>query len=135
MKSFQWSQPTTIDNAISTLDPAGGETFRHTLERAIAVNPEIIQLVTWNDYGEGTIIEPTEEFGYERLEIVQETRAVLDPAFTVTPAALPLPLRLFHLRRAHEGDAGIDAQLDTVYAALLAGDAAAAEALLSELEG
>ena len=25
------------------------------------------QIVTWNDFGEGTIIEPTEEFGFDYL--------------------------------------------------------------------
>ena len=26
-------------------------------------HPDVIQLITWNDYGEGTIIKPTEEVG------------------------------------------------------------------------
>lgn len=124
-----------VRSSYGYLDPADGEILRHTLERAVAVQPEIIQLVTWNDYGEGTIIEPTEEFGYDRLAIVQATRASIDPSFTAQPDALPLPLRWFQLRRAHAKDAAITAQLDAIYDALLAGDTASATALLAVLEG
>ena len=44
-----------------------------TFDAALAANASIIQLVTWNDYGEGTIIEPTAETGYQALEIVQQS--------------------------------------------------------------
>jgi hypothetical protein len=30
-----------------------------------------LQLITWNDFGEGTMIEPTNEFGYTYLEKLQ----------------------------------------------------------------
>jgi hypothetical protein len=36
----------------------GVETFTRTWEMALN-NTEIIQICTWNDYGEGTVIEPT----------------------------------------------------------------------------
>jgi hypothetical protein len=107
-----------------------GATFRETLALALENNAQIVQLVTWNDYGEGTIIEPTEESGYQYLEIVQETRHSLDPAFTPDAAALRLPLRLLELRRAHPGGTELGAQLDRAYAALIAGDTAAGQALL-----
>ncbi len=59
-----------------------------------------IQLVTWNDYGEGTMIEPTHEFGYTFLEIVQQARRKeLGQAFTFTADDLRLPARLYALLR------------------------------------
>lgn len=50
--------------------PVDPSTFQATLDLA-AEKTDIIQLVTWNDYGEGTIIEPTLEFEYSYLEILQ----------------------------------------------------------------
>ncbi len=46
------------------LDARNGETFRHTLERALASGSRIVQIASWNDFGEGTCIEPTREHGY-----------------------------------------------------------------------
>lgn len=124
-----------VRSSYGSIDPADGETFRSTLARSLAAQPDIIQLVTWNDYGEGTIIEPTEEFGYARLEIVQETRASIDSDFAPDADALELPLRLFNLRKAHKNDADIAVQLDAIFDAILGGDYAGADAALTALEG
>ena len=59
----------------------------------------LVQLVTWNDYGEGTIFEPTYESGYQALEIVQEARRKEAPGFVFTAEDLRLPVRLLELRR------------------------------------
>jgi hypothetical protein len=37
---------------------------------------DYIQIVTWNDYGEGTMIELTREFGYTFLTLLQEKLGV-----------------------------------------------------------
>ncbi|MDZ7346295.1 MAG: glycoside hydrolase family 71/99-like protein, partial [candidate division KSB1 bacterium] len=39
------------------LDHRNGEVFRSTLQKAMDNHADVIQLVTWNDYGEGTMIE------------------------------------------------------------------------------
>ena len=93
-----------------------------------------MQIATWNDWGEGTGIEPTEEFGYRDLETVQEVvRTALDPAFPFRPADLRLPARLLALRRAagapRDGEA-----LDGVARLIAAGEVAAAAARLDALE-
>lgn len=80
------------------LDALDGQTFRYTLQLALDQAPQAIQLITWNDYGEGTNIEPTLEYGYRYLEIVQEARKVTDPGFAFTPADLRLPFQLYQLR-------------------------------------
>ena len=58
------------------IDHHGTETFTTTLNRAIANNAQYLQLVTWNDYGEGTMIEPTDEFQYSFLTTLQSTLGV-----------------------------------------------------------
>jgi hypothetical protein len=105
------------------LDAQQGETLRFTLQLALEQNPDVIQLITWNDYGEGTIIEPTEEFGYQYLVIVQDTRrAIQNTEFPFTPDDLQLPLRLFNVRKAYAGDDEVNAHLDAAFNALIAGD-------------
>ncbi len=82
------------------LDAQDGKTFRFTLQEALDQNPDMIQLITWNDYGEGTIIEPTVEFGNQYLEMVQEARRVTSgDDFTFSAEDLRLPLELYQLRQ------------------------------------
>ena len=114
------------------LDPRDGETFRDTLQMAVDQRPDVIQLITWNDYGESTIIEPTEEFGYQYLEMVQEVRRETDPAgFLYTADDLRLTLRLFELRKRYQADPEVNAQLDRVFETILAGDLDQARTLLA----
>ena len=83
------------------LDHRGGQVMQQTLEVAMNGPWPIVQLVTWNDYGEGTMIEPTMEFGYTFLEAVQDARRrERGPAFPFTAADLRLPERLLELRKA-----------------------------------
>lgn len=109
-----------------------GETLRESLAAAMGGDWPVVQLVTWNDYGEGTIIEPTQEFGYKFLEIIQEARrAELGGAFPFTPDDLRLPARLLALRRAGRVP---NAELDAVAALLAAGRTAEAAAALGQAE-
>jgi hypothetical protein len=116
------------------LNPRDGETFRETLQLALDQHPHVIQLITWNDYGETTSIEPTEELGYTYLEMVQDARRVSDPdPFPFTFEDLRLPLRLYELRKAHAGDAAVNAALNAVWDAILAGDVDGARAVLDKV--
>jgi len=122
-----------VGSSYGYLDPQSGETFRLTLEMAVAQNPDLIQLITWNDYGEGTIIEPTVEFGYQYLEIVQDTRqATDDAAFPFEAADLQLPLQLLDARSRHAGDADANARLDEAFDALIAAAPDEAAAIIAE---
>jgi hypothetical protein len=117
------------------IDYDGDGTLRRTLARAIAAVPDVVQIITWNDFNEGTMIEPTEEFGFLFLEAIQDVRrAELDPAFPYTPEDLRLALRIYTLRKAHPGDAAINAALDQAVDHLLHDDLAAAVALVESLE-
>lgn len=78
-----------VGESYGYLDPAGGDVFELTLARAAASQAQVIQLVTWNDYGEGTMLEPTVEFGFSRLVALQEfRRQQIDPDFPYTEADL-----------------------------------------------
>ena len=122
-----------VGSSYGYLDPQGGETFRLTLEMAVAQSPDVIQLITWNDYGEGTIIEPTVEFGYQYLEMIQDTRRTTDDAaFAFEASDLQLPLQLLDARRRYAGDGDAKARLDEAYDALIAAAPDEAAAIIAE---
>jgi len=111
-----------VSEGYGYLDALDGKTLRFTLQTALDQPLDAIQLITWNDYGEGTNIEPTVEYEYQYLEIVQEARKVTDPAFPFTPQDLRLPLKLYQLRAANVTNLDLNAELDQAYQAIVAGE-------------
>ena len=97
------------------IDDDGGKTFAITLEKALRSGLHLVQISTWNDWGEGTMIEPSTEFGYRDLEVVQRLRRqIIEPGFAGKPEDLRLPHRLYTLRKAAK-DQGLTApELDQV---------------------
>jgi hypothetical protein len=118
-----------------TLEDYSGQTFRSTLTRALTNNSAMIQLVTWNDFGEGTILEPTVEFGYRDLGVLQDfRRQYLDAGYPGNTNDLTLPLRLYSLRRQYSANTIVRAELDRTFTNLVSGNLAAARMQLSGLE-
>lgn len=87
-----------VQEGYPILPDDAGKTFATTLERGLNSGAPFVQIATWNDWGEGTIIEPSEEFGYRDLETIQRLRRERDAHFAATPADLRLPYRLWRLR-------------------------------------
>ncbi|MCQ2981702.1 MAG: glycoside hydrolase family 99-like domain-containing protein [Treponemataceae bacterium] len=111
------------------LDYADGRAFDLTLQAAIAANADIIQIATWNDYGEGTCIEPTVEHGYNELTVLQNLRGAAaagsDQPFPWRAQDIRGPLAVYRILADSTAD---DAKREAARAAmdaLLAGDAAA----------
>jgi hypothetical protein len=52
------------------VDRKGLSTLRSTFDHAFDNGPELIQIVTWNDFNEGTVIEPTRENGFQYLDAI-----------------------------------------------------------------
>lgn len=86
------------------IDDRDGETFRTTFTQALRSGSPIIQIATWNDWGEGTVIEPSKEYGYRDLEEIQRARKNL----VYSKQDLRLPLRLFLLRKKRAKKAALD---------------------------
>lgn len=116
------------------LDARDGRTFRETLERALRVGGPVVQLATWNDYGEGTVLEPTREAGGRYLEAVQEARRRLDGgSFPFQPDDLKLPGRIHDLRSHLPPGSPDRARLDGAAADLAAGQPARARVELGRI--
>lgn len=60
----------------TTFDRENGALFKRQLNAAKDAGLDWLQISTWNDYGEGTTIEPTEEYGYQCLVALQEFTGV-----------------------------------------------------------
>lgn len=93
-----------------TLDHDNGNMFVETLNYTHHEVADIIQLLTWNDFGEGTMIEPTEEFGFTFLQILQEYTGV-----THTTDDLQIALDLYNSRKAHPESPLAQSLLDRSY--------------------
>jgi Glycosyl hydrolase family 99 len=118
------------------LSDNNGVTFQETLTRALTNNSSIIQLVTWNDFGEGTIIEPTVQYGYRDLGVVQNfRRQYLNPSFPYHTNDLNLALRLYNMRRAYgTSNAVVSAELNRVFSNIVSGNLTAANLELTGVE-
>lgn len=133
------------------LDDANGSTLSNTLARALTNSSGLVQIATWNDYGEGTIIEPTASgvsgcalvdshqpttvYGYTDLGIIQDCRRTyLDASFPYHTYDLALALRLFNLRKQYGNNAILAAEMDRIFANVVTGQLTAAGMQLSGLE-
>jgi hypothetical protein len=123
-----------IKSSYGRLDAKMGEILIHTFQKAVTNHADIIQIVTWNDFGEGTNIEPTEEYGYRYLKIMQDLRKNIDPRFPYGNEALVLPKELYELRKRYGKNKTIVLRLDEAFGFLLSGKVEHAASLLSELE-
>lgn len=115
------------------LDARDGETFRETLKRAMASGSPFVQVATWNDFGEGTCVEPAREYGYRYLETLQRSRREVDPTFPYRPDDLRLPLMVFGLRKQREALSPDQKALDQAVSMIHAGKPAEGSNRVQEL--
>jgi hypothetical protein len=112
-----------------------GSTFRHTLARALTNSSAIAMVVTWNDFAEGTMVEPTVEYGFRDLGIVQEQRRLhLDRAFTFRQTDLSLALDYYRLRRRAGLPPAPRARLEQVFDQIVAGRLQDARLALAQMD-
>lgn len=116
-----------------TIPDDGGQTYATTLKRALESGAPLVQVATWNDWGEGTMVEPSVEFRYRDLEVTQRLRRELvDPDFASGPDELRLAHRLYLLRSGRDARPALSETLDKAAAALAASRFSEARGLLDE---
>jgi hypothetical protein len=114
------------------IEDRNGRTYVETLTRAMKSSAPIIQLVTWNDWGEGTQIEPSAELGYRDLEATQRLRRqYLEPKFSPTGQDLRLPVEWYLLRKKHGNNPAVQEKLGAFFPLVSAGRLAQAKQLLA----
>jgi hypothetical protein len=123
-----YKQAGVHDSWGSVLDSAG-QTYVRTLTESLKGAAPIVQLVTWNDWGEGTQIEPSREFGYRDLVATQRLRKQFwTPKLGFSPEDIGLPAKLFALRKKVGESRG---RLDSIAAFLASGEVDKARRLLT----
>ncbi len=86
--------------------------FQQTLDLALSQsNINYIQLATWNDYGEGTMIEPTTQFQYGFLTTLQQKLGVQ----SLDQSDLKAVSDFYNLRVKYAGDAAKQQQVTQVF--------------------
>jgi hypothetical protein len=117
------------------LDDASGTTMSTTLRQALTNNSAFVHLVTWNDFGEGTAIEPTTDYGYRDLGIIQNSRRqYLDPDFSYTTNDLTTAFRFYNLRKQHSTNAAISTELNRIFTNIAGGRISVANRRLTAIE-
>ncbi len=109
-----------VHDSYGSISSRDGQTLTESLDLALKSKAPIIQIATWNDYGEGTVIEPTRSNGYRYLEALPKCGSKAD---------LRLPVMLYQLRK-RGGDAKA---LDQAAEHLFSSRFIEAEALLAKI--
>jgi hypothetical protein len=124
-----------VHKSWGSISDEGGRTFAATLERALKNRLPFVQICTWNDWGEGTMIEPSVEFGYRDLEVVQRfRRQFVQPDFDGQPKDLRLAHRLYRLRKDSNKRRADPRALDTIALLLAERSCTRAAEILDQLE-
>jgi len=117
------------------LGDRNGGTLRETLNRAWTNHSALVQIVTWNDFGEGTTIEPTKEYGFRDLRLIQALcRRKPDPPRSRPTNDLESVLRFYQLRQAAATNPPLAAALDEVFTNLVSGGEETAFQRLHQLD-
>ncbi|CAM3444852.1 glycoside hydrolase family 71/99-like protein [Flavobacterium chungbukense] len=112
-----------------TIDHKNGATLDETLTLAKNANVNYLQLITWNDFGEGTMIEPTVEFGYSFVEKIKIFAGVKN-----TESIFSEISKLYDLRVQKKGNAEAQKKLDQAFNYFVSMQPAKAKQILSEIK-
>jgi len=128
-------QKSGVRNYWGYLGDRHGDTFRETLSRGMTNSSAIVQVVTWNDFGEGSMIEPTHEYGYRDLGILQDFRRLyLQPSYAGSTNDLTMALRFYQLRRQSATNAMMSTDLDRIFTNIVSGNLTEANLQLTQLQ-
>lgn len=111
------------------VDFNNGQTLQNTLNKAAEYDLKYLQLVTWNDFGEGTILEPTVEDQFKCLEILQAFTGV-----SYTKAELELVYSYYLKKIKYKGNPPALATLKQIFQHLVNLEVDQARTLLDSLE-
>lgn len=117
------------ESVLASIDHKDGTLFKELLQLAKTKNVDYLQLITWNDFGEGTMIEPTREFGYKFLNELQFFSGV-----TYKTSVLEDVYNYYALRLSQKGKADKQKKLDQAFYYFVSLQNDKAKALLNEVK-
>lgn len=124
-----------VRNYWGYLGDRSGETFRENLNRALTNNSALVQIVTWNDFGEGTTIEPTKECGFRDLNLIRDLcRQKLAPERRLSSNDLASAYQFYGLRQKSATNSALALALNQIFTNIMSGQKIGASGRLRELE-
>ncbi len=124
-------QEAKLHKSYGSIAARDGKTLKETLELAEQSQAALIQIATWNDYGEGTVIEPVRKRGYQYLEIVQKfMQSRSEDAVAFRAEDLRLPVKLYALKKQYQNDTQAMSNLKRATDLLFSGKCDAARSIL-----
>ncbi|MFD2603545.1 glycoside hydrolase family 71/99-like protein [Flavobacterium suzhouense] len=112
-----------------TIDHNNGATLDATLSMAQNANVDYLQLITWNDFGEGTMIEPTVEFGYTYVEKIKAFAGVQNANVGFSEIS-----KLYNLRKQYKGNSVVQNKLNKAFGYFVSMQPDKAVQILNEIE-
>lgn len=111
-----------VRNYWGYLGDRNGENLRENLNRALTNHSALVQIVTWNDFGEGTTIEPTKEYGFRDLCLIQDLcRQQLCLKRCLLTNDLASVFQFYNLRHNAATNAALALALDQVFTNFVSG--------------
>ncbi|WP_165872198.1 glycoside hydrolase family 71/99-like protein [Tenacibaculum sp. M341] len=101
------------------------KTFKESFKESMSHPIDFIQVATWNDFGEGTQIEPTEEFGFKHLRLLQKYSGV-----SFSKEDLRIPLYIYELRKENKGNRTVQFLMDIAHYYAMKGNVRKAKRLI-----
>ncbi|NDV94684.1 hypothetical protein D0T84_07095 [Dysgonomonas sp. 521] len=117
------------ESALAAIDHKDGALLKELLQMAKSKNVSNLQLITWNDFGEGTMIEPTKEFGYKFLNEIQSFSGV-----SYSTSTLENVYDYYNLRAANKGKVKAEKKLTQAFYYFVSLQNEKAKALLDEVK-
>jgi hypothetical protein len=74
----------------SVVDRKNGETFRTEINTAMASSPDILGIISWNEFSENSYIEPSQKFGSEYLDLLSQIHATSPPQIVEFDSSIPV---------------------------------------------
>jgi hypothetical protein len=123
-----------LRNYLGYLGDRHGDTLRETLSLGMTNSSAIVQIITWNDFGEGSMVEPTQEYGYRDLGIIQDfRRQYLQSDFPCNTNDLAMAFQFYNLRQQSLTNAILSSKLDCIFSNIVSGKIGNANFQLKQL--
>ncbi len=112
------------------IDRAQGNTYAYHWNRIQGAAYTLVQIATWNDWFEGSCIEPSEEYTYDYLEQTRQQIARWKNLAATPAPNWAIPARIYHIRKAKTNPAALQAA-EQACVAIQSGDFVQADKLIA----
>lgn len=74
----------------SVVDRNNGDTFRTEINTAMTSSPDILGIISWNEFSENSYIEPSQKYGSQYLKLLSQIHATSPPQIVEFDSSIPV---------------------------------------------